>query len=355
RDRGRADGQPCRAAVRRRRRGSPPPARAARPAVGRGGPDRRRGDGRRVAERGRRARRPPRDRGAHERRLRNEHARPRRAARHAEHLCRGRRRREHRQRLRRGGSGRAHQSDLMAEITSGRARRMLSVGRLTTAVGGSYLWQAIKRPFQSASRRERTLLETHIRNAQRVVARSKELRGAFMKLAQMLSMRSDLLPAEALEVLSVVQSSVPPMPWARIRRVLAAELGAPPEERFRRFEREAFAAASLGQVHRAELARGQRVAVKVQYPGVAATVQQDLKNVKALLRVFTAMARDLARQDVDTGEVAAELEALLREELDYLNEAANLQSFRRLLADVPELLLPSVQPKLTARRLLPMH
>src|SRR5439155_4948 len=221
----------------------------------------------------------------------------------------------------------------VADITSGRTRRMLSVGRLTTSVGGSYLWQAIQRPFQSASRHERTLLETHIRNAQRVVARSKELRGAFMKLAQMLSMRSDLLPAEALEVLSVVQSSVPPMPWARIRRVLAAELGAPPEERFRRFEREAFAAASLGQVHRAELARGQRVAVKVQYPGVAATVQQDLKNVKALLRVFTAMARDLARQDVDTGEVAAELEARLREELDYLNEAANLERFRRLLAD----------------------
>ncbi|TMA47078.1 MAG: AarF/ABC1/UbiB kinase family protein, partial [Deltaproteobacteria bacterium] len=133
----------------------------------------------------------------------------------------------------------------MADITSGRTRRLLSVGRLTASVGGSYLWQAIKRPFQSVSHRERALLEAHIRNAERVVARSKELRGAFMKLAQMLSMRSDLLPGEALEVLSVVQSSVPPMPWARVRGVLVAELGAPPEERFRRIEREAFAAASL--------------------------------------------------------------------------------------------------------------
>ena len=84
----------------------------------------------------------------------------------------------------------------MADITSGRARRMLSVGRLTTEVGGSYLWHALKRPFQSASRTEQTLLEAHIRNAERVVARSKELRGAFMKLAQLLSMRSDLFPAE---------------------------------------------------------------------------------------------------------------------------------------------------------------
>ncbi len=243
----------------------------------------------------------------------------------------------------------------MAEITSGRARRMLSVGRLATAVGGSYLWQAVKRPFQSASRTERALLEAHIRNAERVVAGSKELRGAFMKLAQMLSMRGDLFPVEALEVLSVVQSSVPPMPWERVRRVLTEELGAPPETRFRRFEQTAFAAASLGQVHRAELASGEVVAVKVQYPGVAATVRQDVKNVKALLRVFAAIARDVMRQDVDPAEVAAELEARLHEELDYLHEAANLERFRRLLKDDREVMIPRVHRALSTRRVLTME
>ena len=243
----------------------------------------------------------------------------------------------------------------MADLTSGRARRMLSVGRLTTAVGTSYLWQAIKRPFQSASRTESALLEAHIRNAERVVAGSKELRGAFMKLAQMLSMRGDLFPAEALEVLSVVQSSVPPMPWPRVREVLAAELGRPPEKVFRRFEPTAFAAASLGQVHRAELAGGRAVAVKVQYPGVADTVRQDVKNVKALLRVLTAIARDVMRQDVDPGEVAAELEARLAEELDYLHEAENLERFRRLLADDDEVVIPRVERALTTRRVLTME
>jgi predicted unusual protein kinase regulating ubiquinone biosynthesis (AarF/ABC1/UbiB family) len=242
-----------------------------------------------------------------------------------------------------------------ADITSGRARRMLSVGRLTTSVGGSYLWQALKRPFQSASRGQQALLETHIRNAQRVVERSKELRGAFMKLTQMLSMRSDLLPAEALEVLSVVQSSVPPMPWARVRQVLTRELGAPPEEKFRRFDHEAFAAASLGQVHRAELRSGEAVVVKVQYPGVAATVRQDVKNVHALLRVLTAIARDVMRQDVDREEVAAELEARLEEELDYLREAENLRRFRRLLADDPEVRIPRLHPGFTTRRVLTME
>jgi len=241
------------------------------------------------------------------------------------------------------------------DITSGRARRMLSVGRLTTSVGSSYFWQALKRPFQSASRGEQALLETHIRNARRVVESSQELRGAFMKLMQMLSMRSDLFPAEALEVLSVVQSSVPPMSYARIRQVLTEELGAPPEEKFRRIEPEAFAAASLGQVHRAELKSGEAVVVKVQYPGVAATVHQDVKNVHALLRVFTSIARDIMRQDVDREEVAAELEARLNEELDYLHEAANLRRFRRLLADDPEVRIPRLHRDFTTCRVLTME
>jgi predicted unusual protein kinase regulating ubiquinone biosynthesis (AarF/ABC1/UbiB family) len=243
----------------------------------------------------------------------------------------------------------------MAEITSGRARRMLSVGRLTTSVGGSYLWQALKRPFQSASRTQQALLAAHIRNAERVVAGSKELRGAFMKLAQMLSMRSDLFPPEALEVLSVVQSSAPPMPWERVRAVLTDELGAPPEARFRFVEQTAFAAASLGQVHRAELASGERVAVKVQYPGVAETVRQDVRNVKALLRVFAAIARDIMRQDVDPDEVAAELEARLDEELDYLHEAENIERFRALLAGDREVKIPRVHAGLTTRRVLTME
>jgi predicted unusual protein kinase regulating ubiquinone biosynthesis (AarF/ABC1/UbiB family) len=243
----------------------------------------------------------------------------------------------------------------MSDITTGRARRMLTVGRLTTSVGGSYLWEALKRPFQSASRAEQALLAAHIRNAERVVARSSELRGAFMKLAQMLSMRSDLLPAEALQVLSVVQSSVPPMEYARVREILTAELGATPEDRFRRFEPEAFAAASLGQVHRAELKGGAPVAVKVQYPGVASTVRQDLQNVNALLKVFAGIARDVMRQDVDPAAVARELEERLREELDYLHEASNLERFRRLVADEPDLMVPRVQRTLTTSRVLTMQ
>ena len=135
-----------------------------------------------------------------------------------------------------------------APLTTGRARRVLKVGTLTTSVGGSYLWQALKRPFQTQARTDRDLLDAHVRNAVRIVERSTELKGAFMKLVQMLSMRNDLLPPAALEILATVQSSVPPMDAAAIRAQITRELGAPPERLFAAFETEAFAAASLEMV-----------------------------------------------------------------------------------------------------------
>jgi len=243
----------------------------------------------------------------------------------------------------------------MGDLTSGRARRLFSVGSLTSAVGGSYLWQALKRPFQSDERAGEDLLAAHIRNAERIVAGSTELRGAFMKLVQMLSMRSDLFPSEALERLAVVQSQVPPMPYERVRALLEAELGSAPEMRFASFEPEAFAAASLGQVHRARLRDGTAVAVKVQYPGVAETVRQDLRNVRALVKALTALVRDVMRQDFDREEVVRELEARLQEELDYVREADNAELFRRLFAGDREVVVPRVYRELSSKRVLTLE
>ena len=230
----------------------------------------------------------------------------------------------------------------------------MKVGSLTTSVGGSYLWQALKRPFQSADRTKRDLLDAHVRNAMRIVERSTELKGAFMKLTQMLSMRSDLLPAEALAVLATVQSSVPPMGYDVIRAQIERELGAPPEKLFATFEREAFAAASLGQVHRATLHDGEAVVVKIQYPGVEDTVREDLKNVRALLQVLARIGRDVMRQKIDPSELYAELEERLREELDYVHEAASLERFRDLFADDPEVEIPAPRPRFSSRRVLTM-
>jgi len=240
------------------------------------------------------------------------------------------------------------------KLARGRAKRVLKVGTLTTSVGSSYIWQALKRPFLPKDKRERELLDTHIRNAMRIVESSKELKGAFMKLVQLLSMRDDILPQEALDVLKVVQSDVPPMSYADIRQQVEAELGASTEKLFASFETEAFAAASLGQVHRAQTKSGEAVVVKVQYPGVEETVEQDLKNLKALLHTVTLIGRDVMRQDIDQSEIYEELEARLHEELDYVNEAKNIGLFRRMFAADDEVLIPRVYPKLSSRRVLTM-
>ena len=108
-------------------------------------------------------------------------------------------------------------------LTTGRTRRALKVGTLTTQVGGSYLLNALKRPFQSVDERQKDLLDTHLKNAMLIVERSQELKGTFLKLMQMLSMRSDLLPPDVLQVLSVVQSEVPPMPYGMIREQIVAD------------------------------------------------------------------------------------------------------------------------------------
>mgnify|MGYP000010219933 CR=1 FL=1 len=239
-------------------------------------------------------------------------------------------------------------------LTTGRTRRALKVGTLTTQVGGNYLLNAIKRPFQSADESRKGMLDTHLRNAMLIVERSQELKGTFLKLMQMLSMRSDLLPPDVLQVLSVVQSEVPPMPYAMIRKQIIEEFGKPPEDLYAEFEEQAFAAASLGQVHRARLHDGADVVVKVQYPGVDATVGQDLKNVKALLQTFTLIARDVLRQKVDVDGVYQELAARLGEELDYENEARNTARFVAMFADDDEIVIPRVFPQLVSRRVLTM-
>ncbi|HLX38774.1 MAG TPA: AarF/ABC1/UbiB kinase family protein, partial [Candidatus Binataceae bacterium] len=183
---------------------------------------------------------------------------------------------------------------------------------------------------------------------------SAQLRGAFLKLIQMLSMRHDLLPTEALDVLKATQSGVPPMSYPMISEQIRKELGRKPEQLFRSFDQTAFAAASLGQVHRAKLKDGRDVAIKVQYPGVEGTVDQDLKNLKILLTTLGSIARDVMRQKVDVRTIYGELEARLKEELDYYLEARNMIEYGKSFADDPDIIIPQVVKDLSSRRVLTM-
>jgi predicted unusual protein kinase regulating ubiquinone biosynthesis (AarF/ABC1/UbiB family) len=240
------------------------------------------------------------------------------------------------------------------DLTTGRARRAMKMGELASQVGYSYLWTSLRRPFLNAGARERELLETHIKNARRIVEGSAQLRGAFLKLIQMLSMRHDLLPGEALDVLKATQSGVPPMSYPMIAEQIRKELGRKPEQLFRIFDQTAFAAASLGQVHRAKLKDGRDVAVKVQYPGVEDTVDQDLKNLNILLTTLGSIARDVMRQKVDVRTIYGELEVRLKEELDYYLEARNMIEYGKFFADDPEIIIPEVVKDLSSRRVLTM-
>ncbi|HUI25505.1 MAG TPA: AarF/ABC1/UbiB kinase family protein, partial [Candidatus Kryptonia bacterium] len=239
-------------------------------------------------------------------------------------------------------------------LTRGRAKRVFRVGELATSVGSSYVVEALKWPFRSADKRQQGMLDTHIRNAVKLVESSQQLKGAFMKLVQMLSMRDDILPPQALDVLSVVQSHVPPMEYPLIREQVKRELGKYPEDLFASFDETAFAAASLGQVHAARLPNGEEVVVKVQYPGVDETVKQDLQNIKTLLKTFALIGRDVMRQKVDPSDVYRELEERLHEELDYVNEAKNIALFQKMFRDDDEIVIPQVYPDFSSRRVLTM-
>src|SRR5260370_3137596 len=138
-------------------------------------------------------------------------------------------------------------------IPSGRRGGALKMGGLASQVGSSYLWTSIRKPFLNAASHERELLDTHIRNAQRIVESSTQLRGAFMKLVQMLSMREDLLPIEAIDLLKTTRDGVPPMDYPMIAQQIRRELGNRPDQLFSNFAPRAFTASSLAHGHPSRL------------------------------------------------------------------------------------------------------
>ncbi len=175
------------------------------------------------------------------------------------------------------------------------------------------------------------------------------LKGPMMKVAQFLSTVPDALPPEYAEELAQLQANAPAMGAAFVRRRMQGELGAGWQSRFASFELEAAAAASLGQVHRATLHDGSAVACKLQYPDMTSTVEADLRQLKLAMAIYHRMDSAIQHDDVYT-----ELVARLREELDYLREAAQMRLYGLMLADRPEVHVPVPVAALTTRRLLTM-
>jgi predicted unusual protein kinase regulating ubiquinone biosynthesis (AarF/ABC1/UbiB family) len=187
------------------------------------------------------------------------------------------------------------------------------------------------------------------KQAERLRAALGGLKGPLMKVAQILSTIPDAVPKEYAMELAQLQADAPSMGWAFVRRRMSAELGADWEKKFRNFEHEAAAAASLGQVHRAVAPDGRKLACKLQYPDMASTVEADLRQLRLALAVFERIDRA-----VSTGEVQAEIADRLREELESVREATHVALYRLMLRDVPGVHVPEVLPGLSTGRLLTM-
>ncbi len=187
------------------------------------------------------------------------------------------------------------------------------------------------------------------KNAAEITAVLGGLKGPLMKVAQLLSTIPEAVPPEYAEALAGLQSNAPPMGWAFVKRRMAAELGPAWQKRFASFESEPAAAASLGQVHRAVALDGARLAVKLQYPDMESAVEADLKQFAVVLSIHRRM-----RPAIDTREIAEEVAARLREELDYRREARNAFLYRMMLGEEPGIRVPEVRPELSTKRLLAM-
>jgi predicted unusual protein kinase regulating ubiquinone biosynthesis (AarF/ABC1/UbiB family) len=175
------------------------------------------------------------------------------------------------------------------------------------------------------------------------------LKGPLMKVAQFLSTVPDALPVEYAEELAHLQSNAPPMGWNFVRRRMASELGPSWESRFASFSRDAAAAASLGQVHRARLPDGTDVACKLQYPDMASTVDADLRQLRLAMAIYHRMDNAIQHE-----EIYKELSERLREELDYEREAAQMRLYHLMLAESSTVHVPVPVPGFCTNRLLTM-
>jgi predicted unusual protein kinase regulating ubiquinone biosynthesis (AarF/ABC1/UbiB family) len=238
------------------------------------------------------------------------------------------------------------------DIPTGRIRRTAQVGSVIGSEGMRYAGTRARNVARSREDAASALEARHMEAAERMVDTLGRMKGAAMKIGQLASfIDTEFLPPEYRELyqdrLAELRTSAPPMPWSKVQRVLREEWAEPCDELFAEFDREASAAASIGQVHRAKLPDGRPVAVKIQYPGVGDAIRADLQNAGMILRLAKALAPGL-----DAKAAAGELRERVLEELDYEYEAQNQRTFARGYRGHPFIHVPDVITRLSTERVL---
>ena len=235
-------------------------------------------------------------------------------------------------------------------IPSTRFARLAKMGRLAGGLAGGVMSEGARQIASGRRPRLDQLILTPA-NARRLGERLSEMRGAAMKLGQLLSMDSGtVLPPEVSDALSHLRDKAHYMPLGQVAQVLEQAWGSNWDRDFERFIFTPLAAASIGQVHDAQLRDGPRIAIKVQYPGVRQSIDSDIDNMTALLRMFNALP-----PDVDITPLIEEAKRQLHEEADYLLEAAHITRFARRLGDDARFELPLPLTERTTRDVLCMQ
>jgi predicted unusual protein kinase regulating ubiquinone biosynthesis (AarF/ABC1/UbiB family) len=232
-------------------------------------------------------------------------------------------------------------------VPAGRLERLARLGLLSGELALGTLVEGLRRLSGAVTSGDLVISEA---NALRLARQLARMRGAAMKIGQMLSLQGeDILPAEVTQALAILRADAHAMPPAQLRRALGRAYGRGWEARFRTFDEVPVAAASIGQVHRATASDGRDVALKVQYPGVARSVDADVENVAAILRLARILPGDF-----DLSGILAEAKRQLHRETDYYIEAALQRRYATLVADEEELIVPRVAGELTTQRVLAM-
>lgn len=234
-------------------------------------------------------------------------------------------------------------------VPSSRLGRLVRLGGMATSVAGNMLMAGAQQVAQGKRPKLSDLLLTPT-NARKITQQLAQMRGAAMKVGQLISMDAgDLLPPELAAILARLRSDADAMPQRQVQAVLTANWGAQWLQRFEEFSFTPIAAASIGQVHRATTKDGRDLAIKIQYPGVRKSISSDVNNVASLLRLTGLLPKTL-----DFAPFLAEAKRQLREEADYQAEGAHLQRFGDLLAGVPEFVVPALHADFTTKNVLAM-
>ena len=234
-------------------------------------------------------------------------------------------------------------------VPAGRLARLGAFGRLAGSVAGGMAAEGARRWAAGERPSARELLLTP-GNVTRLADRLSHLRGAAMKLGQMISMDAgEFLPPELAEIMARLRQNATRMPPAQLDGVLTRAWGKGWRTKFRRFEATPIAAASIGQVHRGETRDGRLLAIKVQYPGVATSTDSDIDNVAGLLRIARLLPAEL-----DIAPLLTAAKEQLREEADYEREGAQLRRFGAWLRDDPAYMVPALHADLTTTEVLAM-